>query len=94
MPETNATQLTWYGQSAFKIVTPTGKVLLIDPWITNPLNKNAKTDLANLTKVDLMFITHGHGDHVGDAFLTPGGVPCNALDLVEGALAESLWNFL
>jgi L-ascorbate metabolism protein UlaG (beta-lactamase superfamily) len=67
MPETNATQLTWYGQSAFKIVTPTGKILLIDPWITNPLNKNAQADLANLTKVDLMLITHGHGDHVGDA---------------------------
>jgi len=67
MPETNTTQLTWYGQSAFKITTPTGKVLLIDPWITNPLNENAKTDLANLNKVDLIFITHGHGDHVGDA---------------------------
>src|ERR1022692_3025051 len=67
MPETNATQLTWYGQSAFKIVTPTGKILLIDPWITNPKNENAKDDLAKLDKVDLIFVTHGHGDHVGDA---------------------------
>jgi L-ascorbate metabolism protein UlaG (beta-lactamase superfamily) len=30
------THLTWYGQSAFKIVTPSGNVLLVDPWLTNP----------------------------------------------------------
>ena len=34
------TELTWYGHSAFKLTTPTGKVLLIDPWLTNPANKN------------------------------------------------------
>ena len=39
------TELTWYGHSAFKIVTPSGKVLLIDPWIDNPLNKNGKEDI-------------------------------------------------
>jgi L-ascorbate metabolism protein UlaG (beta-lactamase superfamily) len=61
------TQLIWYGQSAFKITTPGGHVLLIDPWITNPKNPNAKDDLAKLNKVDLIFVTHGHSDHVGDA---------------------------
>jgi L-ascorbate metabolism protein UlaG (beta-lactamase superfamily) len=60
------TQLTWYGQSAFRIVTPTGKVLLVDPWISNPLNLAAQADLAALKAVDLILITHGHGDHVGD----------------------------
>jgi L-ascorbate metabolism protein UlaG (beta-lactamase superfamily) len=66
-PSTGKTQLTWYGQAAFRIVTPTGKVLLVDPWISNPLNLSAQADLAALKAVDLILITHGHADHVGDA---------------------------
>ncbi|MEN6585765.1 MAG: metal-dependent hydrolase [Sulfuricella sp.] len=61
------TELTWYGHSAFKLTTPSGKVLLIDPWITNPANKNGKEDLAKLDKADLILVTHGHFDHVGDS---------------------------
>src|ERR1044071_4640383 len=61
------TKLTWYGQSAFKIVTPSGKVLLVDPWLSNPVFQNAKAEIAALKHVDLILITHGHSDHVGDA---------------------------
>ena len=61
------TQLTWYGQSAFKIVTPSGKVLLIDPWLTNPVFERGKEEVAALKNIDLILITHGHSDHVGDA---------------------------
>ena len=60
------TELTWYGQSAFKVKTPSGKILLIDPFITNPLNPHGAADLAALTKVDLILVTHGHGDHIGN----------------------------
>jgi L-ascorbate metabolism protein UlaG (beta-lactamase superfamily) len=66
MPQSAQTQLTWYGQSAFKITTPSGKVLLIDPWITNPKNPNGEDDLAKLDQVDLILLTHGHSDHVGN----------------------------
>ncbi len=61
------TQLLWYGQSAFKLTTPSGRVLLIDPWLTNPINPTGKADLAKLDRADLILITHGHFDHVGDA---------------------------
>jgi L-ascorbate metabolism protein UlaG (beta-lactamase superfamily) len=61
------TQITWYGNAAFKITTPAGHVLLIDPWITNTRNENGKADLAALDKVDLILISHAHFDHVGDA---------------------------
>ena len=61
------TELTWYGHAAFKLKTPAGKILLIDPWLTNPSNKSGKDDLAKMDKVDLILITHGHADHVGNS---------------------------
>ena len=61
------TQLTWYGQSGFKLVTPGGKTLLIDPWLTNPVFEKGKETLAALKDVDLILLSHGHSDHVGNA---------------------------
>ncbi len=61
------TQLTWYGHAAFKIKTATGKILLIDPWVTNPAFASGKEELTSLNRVDLIFLTHGHSDHVGNA---------------------------
>lgn len=60
-------RITWYGHAAFKVVTPNGKVLLVDPWISNPSNPTAKKDLEELQTVDLIFLTHGHTDHIGDS---------------------------
>lgn len=64
------TKLKWLGHAAFSITTPRGKVLLIDPWLTNPANpeaKEGKDPFASLAKVDYILITHGHRDHVGEA---------------------------
>lgn len=67
LPHSGKTQVTWYGNAAFRITTPAGHVLLIDPWITNARNKNGKADLDSLDKVDLILISHAHFDHVGNA---------------------------
>src|ERR1700746_1221298 len=61
------TQVTWYGQSAFKIVTPRGHVLFVDPWLKNPMNKEGQEDFDSIDKADLILVSHGHFDHVGGA---------------------------
>ncbi len=78
-----AVELQWFGQAAFKITTPGGKVILIDPFITkNPKTPEALKDLGKLGKVDLILLTHGHGDHIGDtveiAKMTGAKVALNA----------------
>ncbi len=64
------TKIKWFGHAAFSITTPKGKIILIDPWITNPKNPEAlysKNLIEGLGKVDYILLTHGHRDHVGDA---------------------------
>ena len=61
------TQLTWYGQSGYKITTPGGKTFLIDPWLKNPVFPKGGEELAALKNVDLILLTQGHGDHVGES---------------------------
>jgi L-ascorbate metabolism protein UlaG (beta-lactamase superfamily) len=64
------TKLKWFGHAAFSITTPGGKVLLIDPWLRNPSNpeaKDGKDAIAAISKVDYILLTHGHRDHVGEA---------------------------
>ncbi|MDJ0947797.1 MAG: metal-dependent hydrolase [Alphaproteobacteria bacterium] len=62
------TEVLWLGQSAFRITTPGGKVIIIDPFLTkNPKTPAEYKKLDALGKVDLILVTHAHGDHLGDA---------------------------
>jgi len=58
-------KITYLGHSAFKLVSPKGVVIYIDPF----LNGNPKTPekMKAVEKADLILVTHGHEDHVGDA---------------------------
>ncbi len=61
-------EVLWLGQACFKITTPGGKVIVIDPWLTtNPKTPAQYKNLDALGKVDLILVTHAHGDHYADA---------------------------
>jgi L-ascorbate metabolism protein UlaG (beta-lactamase superfamily) len=61
-------EVLWLGQAAFRITTPGGKVIMIDPWMTsNPKTPAKWKDLDALGKVDLILVTHAHFDHFADA---------------------------
>lgn len=65
---TGKVEVLWLGQAAFKITSPTGKVIVIDPWLkTNPKTPAAFKDLAALGKPDIVLVTHAHFDHLADA---------------------------
>jgi L-ascorbate metabolism protein UlaG (beta-lactamase superfamily) len=66
---TGKTELLWLGQASFRIKSPGGKIIVIDPWVTGGPKAPApyKTDLAALGKVDVLLVTHAHVDHIGDA---------------------------
>ncbi|WP_209122091.1 metal-dependent hydrolase [Alkalihalobacillus sp. BA299] len=55
-------KVSYHGHSVVKIET-NGKRIIIDPFITG----NGQSDLkAEEVKVDVILLTHGHNDHVGD----------------------------
>jgi L-ascorbate metabolism protein UlaG (beta-lactamase superfamily) len=58
------TALTWLGHAAFRIETPGGKRIYVDPFLTG--NPKCPESEKEPERVDLIAITHGHGDHVGD----------------------------
>ena len=56
-------KLTWYGHAAIGIETE-GHSLLVDPFLSG--NPSAAIDAKSVSP-EYILISHGHGDHVGDA---------------------------
>jgi L-ascorbate metabolism protein UlaG (beta-lactamase superfamily) len=63
------TEILWLSQAGFRIKTPGGKIILIDPWITGgpKTPPQYKNDLAAIGPIDVLLVTHAHVDHIGDA---------------------------
>jgi L-ascorbate metabolism protein UlaG (beta-lactamase superfamily) len=73
--------LTWLGHSAFRIDTPNGKRVYIDPFLNG--NPKCPEDEVEPDRVDAIFITHGHGDHYGDTVALAGKLGCTVVAPVE-----------
>lgn len=66
--EAGRVEVMWLGQSCFRITTPSGKVIVTDPWLINdPKTPKEYKKLEALGKVDVILVSHGHADHFADA---------------------------
>jgi L-ascorbate metabolism protein UlaG (beta-lactamase superfamily) len=62
--DTKGNQLTYFGHSTFSLTTPSGQVGLIDPFISD--NPRCPESLKKVPRVDVIFLSHAHSDHLGD----------------------------
>ncbi|WP_143308353.1 metal-dependent hydrolase [Chitinophaga vietnamensis] len=56
------TRIQFLAHASFRINTPEGRTILIDPWYTG--NTYLPADLSIPEKIDLLLLSHGHGDHL------------------------------
>jgi L-ascorbate metabolism protein UlaG (beta-lactamase superfamily) len=65
MNGSNGIAITWLGHATVLYRSPSGIMVLVDPWLEG--NPACPPAAKKLQAVDLMLITHGHGDHFADA---------------------------
>jgi L-ascorbate metabolism protein UlaG (beta-lactamase superfamily) len=58
-------KITWFGHAAFKIEIAE-KIVLVDPWLNG--NPTSSVKASEITEADIVYVTHDHHDHLGDAF--------------------------
>ncbi|HXF98421.1 MAG TPA: metal-dependent hydrolase [Gaiellaceae bacterium] len=75
-----ATHLTWLGHAAFRVDSPGGKRIYVDPFLANP---KCPEDERRPERCDLVVVTHGHDDHVGDTVALHRRFGCPVVALVE-----------
>ena len=56
--------ITWLGHATVRLTLSDGRVILIDPWLTD--NPACPEPFKKPPRCDMIFLTHGHVDHVGD----------------------------
>jgi L-ascorbate metabolism protein UlaG (beta-lactamase superfamily) len=72
--------VTWLGHASFRVDSPNGKRLYVDPWLDNPKCPEGEKQPE---RVDLIAVTHGHDDHVGETVDLAKRFGCPVVALVE-----------
>jgi L-ascorbate metabolism protein UlaG (beta-lactamase superfamily) len=83
-----ASPLTWLGHASFRLDSPGGKRVYVDPWLDNPKCPVSETDPE---RCDVIAVTHGHSDHLGSVVAISeklGPVPIVAQVELKGWLKE------
>src|ERR1700756_4469456 len=78
MPET---PLPWLGHSSFRFDTPGGKRVYVDPFLHG--NPKCPESEVEPERVDVIALTHAHGDHLGDTVELAKKHGCTVIAPVE-----------
>jgi L-ascorbate metabolism protein UlaG (beta-lactamase superfamily) len=73
--------LTWLGHAAFRLDTPAGTRVYVDPFLSG--NPSCPAAEREPERCDLVLLTHGHGDHVGDTVALHRRHACPVVAQVE-----------
>ncbi len=73
--------LTWLGHATFRLDTPGGKRVYIDPFLNG--NPKCPENEVQPERVDIIAITHAHGDHLGDTVELAQKHRCTVIAPVE-----------
>lgn len=76
-----APELTWLGHAAFRLDSPGGKRIYVDPFLHG--NPRCPESELEPERCDLVVVTHGHGDHVGDTVAIARRFGCPVVAQVE-----------
>jgi len=74
------TQVTWLGHAAFRIDSPGGKRIYVDPFLDNPKCPDGEKQPE---RCDLIALTHGHDDHVGSTVELAKRFGCAVIAQIE-----------
>jgi L-ascorbate metabolism protein UlaG (beta-lactamase superfamily) len=55
--------VTWLGHASFRMDSPGGTRIYVDPWLGNPKCPESEKEPE---RIDVIALTHGHDDHVGE----------------------------
>ena len=81
-----AASLTWLGHASFRLDSPGGKRIYVDPWLDNP---KCPANEKDPERCDVIAVTHGHSDHLGSVVAITeklGSMPIVAMVELKGWL--------
>jgi L-ascorbate metabolism protein UlaG (beta-lactamase superfamily) len=91
-----AVTLEWLGWNVWRATSPTGKVILMNPFVNNP---DSPVSVDRITQADAILVSNGHGDEVGQsvaiaqntgARIIPGGFELGTWFMEQGLPTEQV----